>query len=59
MKSGAKDRLKGAIHQAEGKAKQVAGIVANDRKLEARGAAQKNAGKAEVRIGHLKQALDR
>jgi uncharacterized protein YjbJ (UPF0337 family) len=59
MKSGAKDRLKGAIHQVQGKAKQLAGIVVEDRKLEARGAAQKSAGKTEVRIGHLKQALNR
>ena len=52
-----KDRVEGSLHQAKGKAKEVAGKVTGDAKTEAEGKAEKNAGKAQNAVGGLKDAV--
>ena len=52
-----KDRVEGALHQAKGKVKEVAGKITGDAKTEAEGAAEKNAGKVQNAVGGLKDAL--
>lgn len=52
-----KDRIKGAVDQAVGKGKAVAGKVTGDRKLEAEGRVQQAAGKVESAAGKVKDAV--
>lgn len=51
------DKLKGIAKQAEGKAKEVAGVVTNDRELEAEGKAKQVEGKGQETVGKAKDAL--
>ncbi len=48
-----KDRVEGSWEQAKGKAKEVAGKVTGDAKLEGEGKAQKTAGKIQNAVGGL------
>jgi uncharacterized protein YjbJ (UPF0337 family) len=48
-----KDRIEGSLEQAKGKAKEVAGKVTGDSKLEAEGKAQKTAGKVQNTVGGI------
>jgi uncharacterized protein YjbJ (UPF0337 family) len=57
MNSSIKDQIKGTLHEAKGKAKQIAGKVADDAKLEAKGSAEKNAGKVQRKVGEVKKVL--
>jgi uncharacterized protein YjbJ (UPF0337 family) len=52
-----KDRVEGSWEQAKGKAKEVAGKVTGDAKLEGEGKAQKTAGKIQNAVGGLKDTL--
>ncbi len=52
-----KDRIEGAAEQAKGLAKEVAGKVTGDAKLEAEGKAQKAGGKVQNAAGGVKDAL--
>jgi uncharacterized protein YjbJ (UPF0337 family) len=52
-----KDRIEGSYEQAKGKAKEIAGKVTGDAKLETEGKAQKNAGKFQNAVGGLKDIL--
>lgn len=52
-----KDRIDGAIKQAAGSVKELAGKVVGDAKLEAEGKADKMAGKAQNAVGGLKDAI--
>ena len=52
-----KDRIKGAIKQAIGSAKSLAGRVAGDKKLEADGSAQKAEGKAQNAVAGVKDTF--
>jgi uncharacterized protein YjbJ (UPF0337 family) len=52
-----KDRIKGSAEQAKGAAKQVAGKILGDKKLETDGKADKIAGKARNAFGGLKDAV--
>lgn len=52
-----KDRIDGAIKQATGSVKELAGKVTGDAKLEAEGKADKLAGKAQNAVGGMKDAL--
>ncbi len=51
------DRIKGAADQAKGAIKQGVGKVTGDQKLQAEGAADKLAGKAESAVGGAKDAV--
>jgi len=57
MKSSAKDKVQGTFHEAKGKIKEVAGILANEPDLETAGAVEKNAGKVQVKVGQIKKVL--
>jgi uncharacterized protein YjbJ (UPF0337 family) len=52
-----KDRIQGAVEQAKGKIKEVAGKVTGDVKLEAEGKTQQTAGKIQNAVGGFKDAL--
>jgi len=52
-----KDRIKGSANQAKGKAKEVAGKVTGDRKLESEGKGDKLKGKVQNIIGGIKDSL--
>ncbi len=52
-----KDRIEGSIEQAKGKAKEVAGKVTGDAKLESEGKAQKAGGKIQNAVGGMKDAI--
>lgn len=49
-----KDRIKGSAEQAKGKAKEIAGKVTGDTKLEGEGKAEKTAGKLRNAVGGMK-----
>ncbi len=52
-----KDRIKGSAQQAKGTAKEAAGKVLGDKKLETEGSAEKVAGKVQNAVGGLKDAV--
>lgn len=52
-----KDRIEGSFEQAKGKAKEVAGKVTGDSKLETEGKAQKIAGKVQNTVGGVKDTI--
>lgn len=52
-----KDRIKGAVRQAKGTLKKVAGKLTGDTRLEAEGRAGNAAGKVQSAVGGLKDAL--
>jgi len=52
-----KDRIEGLGHQAKGAVKEAAGKLGGDKKLQAEGFIEKNAGKAQKAIGGAKDAV--
>ncbi|MEI9805288.1 MAG: CsbD family protein [Pseudolabrys sp.] len=52
-----KDRVQGSFEQAKGKAKEVAGKVTGDSKLETEGKTQQVAGKIQNTVGGMKDAV--
>ena len=57
MKSSTKDKVKGTFHDAKGKVKEMAGKITDNPKLEAKGTAEKIAGKVQKKIGQVKKVL--
>ena len=57
MKSSMKDKAEGTFHELKGKAKEVAGKVTDNPKLEAEGTGEKIAGKVQEKIGQVKKVL--
>jgi uncharacterized protein YjbJ (UPF0337 family) len=57
MKSSTKDQAKGTFHELKGKAKEIAGKVTDNPKLEAEGTGEKIAGKVQGKIGQVKKVL--
>ena len=57
MKSGTKDKVEGAIHEAKGKVKEIAGIVTGKSKLESEGNQEKVAGQIQSKVGQIKTVL--
>lgn len=51
-----KDQIKGAAKDMKGSVKEAAGKVTGDRKLEAKGAAEKTVGKLQKGVGDMKDA---
>jgi len=51
-----KDRIKGSAQQVKGTAKEAAGKILGDKKLETEGKADKVAGKVQNAVGGLKDA---
>jgi uncharacterized protein YjbJ (UPF0337 family) len=50
-----KDQVKGLVNETEGKIKEAAGKLVGNKKLEAKGKAQKTLGKAQAKYGDVKQ----
>ena len=57
MKSSIRDKAEGTFHEAKGKAKEMAGKIADNPKLEAKGKAEKIAGKVQEKIGQVKEVM--
>ena len=57
MKSSMRDKAEGTFHEAKGKAREMAGKLSDDPKLEAKGEIEKIAGKAQVKVGQAKKVL--
>ena len=52
-----KDKVEGTIHEAKGKAKEVAGKITDNPKLKVKGTAEKIAGKVQKKVGEVKKVL--
>jgi uncharacterized protein YjbJ (UPF0337 family) len=52
-----KDRIEGAVERAKGAAKEIAGKITGDAKLEGEGKAQKVGGTVQNALGGAKDAL--
>jgi uncharacterized protein YjbJ (UPF0337 family) len=57
MKSSTKDQAEGAFHKLKGTAKEIAGILSDNPKLEVEGSDEKIAGKVQEKIGQIKKVL--
>jgi len=57
MKSSIKDNVQGTFHEAKGKAREMAGKITDNPKLEAKGKAENIAGKVQEKIGQVKKVL--
>ena len=57
MKSSTKDQVEGTFHELKGKAKEVAGKLSDNPKLEAEGTVEKIAGKVQEKIGQVKKVV--
>jgi uncharacterized protein YjbJ (UPF0337 family) len=52
-----KEQIKGRANEAVGKVKQVAGEVVGNKKLEVKGAIQKNIGIVQAKVGDAKSRI--
>ena len=59
MKSSSQDSIEGKLRELTGSGKETAGIAIGDKKLEAKGRAEKRAGKVQEKIGQVKKVLGR
>jgi uncharacterized protein YjbJ (UPF0337 family) len=59
MKRSAKDQISGKLHEVKGKAKEVAGKVANKPDLAAEGQAEKVAGKIQSKVGQIEKVIEK
>jgi uncharacterized protein YjbJ (UPF0337 family) len=57
MADSAKDKMKGALHQAKGKVKEVAGKLTDNSELREKGLTEKIAGEAQEKVGKVEKAL--
>jgi uncharacterized protein YjbJ (UPF0337 family) len=58
MKQNIKDRVKGSVKEAKGKAKQTAGRALKNPELENKGRAEKWVGKAQRKVGQVEKAFE-
>ena len=59
MKTSTTDKIEGTFHEAKGAVKQKAGEIMNDPNLKAKGQAEKNAGKAQNKVGDIKKVFNK
>jgi uncharacterized protein YjbJ (UPF0337 family) len=57
MKSSIRDKAEGALHETKGKIKEVTGKITDNPKLEAKGKAEKIAGKVQGKVGQVKKVF--
>ena len=57
VKSSTKDQVEGTLHQVKGMAKEVAGKLTDNPKLEGEGAGEKIAGEVQEKIGQVKKVF--
>jgi uncharacterized protein YjbJ (UPF0337 family) len=55
--SGKQDQTKGKLHKVKGKFKEIAGIITDNPKLEAKGIAERLTGKVQQKIGQVKKVF--
>ncbi|RJP93916.1 MAG: CsbD family protein [Desulfobacteraceae bacterium] len=59
MKSSTKDKAEGKLHQIKGTIKEVAGIIAGNDDLEAKGKEENLEGKIQEKIGQIKKVVNK
>jgi uncharacterized protein YjbJ (UPF0337 family) len=59
MKPSTKDNAEGKFHEMQGKVKEKAGQLTNNRDLEAEGTVEKAAGKVQGIIGQVEKVLEK
>lgn len=59
MKSSTKDQVKGMFHEVKGTAKEVAGKLSDNPKLEGEGLGEKIAGKVQKKVGQVEKVLEK
>jgi len=57
MKNSTKDQIEGKFHEAKGAAKEIAGKLTDNPKLEGEGTGEKIAGKIQEKIGQIGKVL--
>lgn len=57
MKSSTKDKAQGKLHEMKGAAKEIAGKLSDNPKLQAEGVIEKIAGKVQKKVGQVKKVL--
>jgi uncharacterized protein YjbJ (UPF0337 family) len=57
MKSSIRDKAEGTYHELKGKAKEVAGKLSDNPKLQVSGVVEKIAGKVQGKIGQVKKVI--
>ena len=57
MKVSTKDQARGTFHELKGSAKEMAGKLSDNPKLEAEGTSEKIAGKFQSKIGQINRVL--
>ena len=57
MKTSTKDQAQGKFHELKGSAKELAGKLSDNPKLEAEGTGEKIAGKVQSKIGQINKVL--
>ena len=57
MKTSTKDQAQGKFHELKGSAKEIAGKLSDNPKLEAEGTGEKIAGKVQSKIGQIGKVL--
>ncbi len=57
MKSSTRDKAEGMFHGVKGTAKEVAGKLSDNPKLQAEGVVEKLAGRTQEKVGQVKQVF--
>ncbi len=57
MKTSTKDQIEGTFHEVKGAAKELAGKISDNPKLEGAGSGEKIAGKIQNKIGQLGKVI--
>ena len=57
LKSSMRDKAEGAFHKTKGKVRELAGKMTDNPKLQAKGNAEKIAGKVQEKVGQTKKIL--
>lgn len=57
MKSSSRDQSEGTLHEVKGKIKEAAGKLTDNPKLQAKGTAEKIAGKVQGKLGQVKKVF--
>jgi len=59
MKPSTKDQVKGMFHEVKGTAKEVAGKLSDNPKLEGEGLGKKSVGKIQKKVGQVERVLEK
>ena len=59
MKTSARDKVEGTIHEVKGQVKKAAGKVSNDPELTRKGEAEVLTGQAQKKVGQIKKVFEK